>query len=39
MFAFLGVTELEVIVSEGLRVSDALRDAAMGAAMTRVAEI
>ena len=38
-FAFLGVTDLEVVVAEGLRVSDEQRDAAMAAANDRIADL
>jgi FMN-dependent NADH-azoreductase len=36
-FAFLGVTDLEVVVAEGLRVSEDHRAAAMSAAKVRIA--
>lgn len=39
VFAFLGVTDLEVIVAEGLRVSDEHRATAMDAAHARIAEL
>ena len=39
VFAFLGVTDLDVIVAEGLRVSEAHRGAAMTAALARIAEL
>ena len=39
VFTFLGVTDLEVIVAEGLRVSEEQRAAAMGAAHARIAEL
>jgi len=39
VFAFLGVTNLEVIVAEGLRVSDDQRQAAMAGARERIAEL
>ncbi len=39
IFGFLGVTDVEVIVAEGLRVSDAMRDEAMIAAHARIAEL
>jgi FMN-dependent NADH-azoreductase len=39
VFAFLGVTDLEVIVAEGLRVSEEQAAAAMAAAQARIAEL
>ena len=39
VFAFLGVTKLEVIVAEGLRVSDDQRQAAMAGAREKIAEL
>ncbi len=39
VFAFLGVTKLEVIVAEGLRVSEVQRQAAMAGARERIAEL
>ena len=39
IFGFLGVTDVEVIVAEGLRVSDAMRDAAMTAAHAKIAKL
>jgi len=39
VFAFLGVTDLEVVVAEGLRVSEEQRAAAMDAALARIAEL
>lgn len=38
-FAFLGVTDLEVVVAEGLRVSDEQRNAAMTAANERISNL
>jgi FMN-dependent NADH-azoreductase len=39
VFAFLGVTKLEVIVAEGLRVSEVHRQAAMAGAREKIAEL
>lgn len=39
VFAILGVTDLEVIVAEGLKVSDEHRATAMDAALARIAEL
>jgi len=39
VFTFLGVTNLEVIVAEGLRISDDHRQAAMDVAREKIAEL
>jgi FMN-dependent NADH-azoreductase len=39
VFGFMGVTDLEVIVAEGLRVGEDQRKAAMAAAHDRIAEL
>jgi FMN-dependent NADH-azoreductase len=39
VFAFLGVTKLEVIVAEGLKVSEVQRQAAMAGAREKIAEL